>query len=117
MVILDLDGGEMWIPPGILPIAVFPTLVREIAESLLQLSEMFSKGYITINGESSYFQHAFKLRSDDREIAKLIIDILEKDLPLGIKFYELEGRKIFDLRGASGGVLTACVCYLTVKVK
>jgi hypothetical protein len=41
-----------------------------------------------------------------------VIENAEQSFPTGVRFYSINGQKLFDLRGASGGVTTAQICYV-----
>lgn len=51
-----------------------------------------------------------------RQVSKLTLEsqilVIERLLLKDISFYETDGRKVFELRGPNGGVISAIVCYL-----
>jgi hypothetical protein len=110
---LDYDGGDIGYPDGITPLVLFPALVREVAKVMSFLYKETREG--KIQTPSGNFSHGFKVRTEDTLILNLIINELKKELPNGVMFYELDDKHIFDLRGQSGGIITAVVCYLVTK--
>lgn len=115
MYLLSLDGGEMQIPVGVTTIPLFPNLVKESVSTLVSLHKMVKEGMLQPIGEWHAFQHAFKIRTEDREFIQMFMLELEKEFPDTVQWYETDGRKLFELRGISGGVTTSLVCYLVSK--
>jgi len=56
------------------------------------------------------FKYAFEFYSGNKEDALLVIHATK--LPPYVKFYEIDGRKLFEMRGAAGGIATSFICYL-----
>lgn len=56
------------------------------------------------------FSHAFEVPNYVKDEALIVI--MTARLPPNVKFYETDGNKLFEVRGASGGVVTSMVCYL-----
>jgi hypothetical protein len=47
---------------------------------------------------------------------EFIIDSIEYEIKGRSEFYSVDGRKLFQLRGQSGGVLGSAICYLIKTV-
>ena len=59
------------------------------------------------------FKYAFELPIHEKNSALIVINTSK--LPSHVSWYEVEGRKLFEIRGASGGVASSYVCYLITK--
>lgn len=110
---LDYDGGDVGFPDGITPLVLFPALIREISKIMSFLYREIREGKILT--PTSNFSHGFKFRQEDTLLLNILINELKKELPVGVVFYETDDKYIFELRGASGGIVTAVVCYLVTK--
>jgi len=56
------------------------------------------------------FKYAFEFPLHVRD--QVFLSMLTMKLPSHVKFYECDGKKLFEMRGASGGVVSGLVCYL-----
>ena len=56
------------------------------------------------------FRYAFEFKIFDKEQINAIIR--KNELPAHVKWYEINGIRLFEVRGASGGITTSCICYL-----
>lgn len=65
------------------------------------------------NFSRSNFVYAFEFSSGDRKAIELVM--MSADLPEHVYFYETDDRKLFEMRGASGGITTGLICYLITK--
>jgi hypothetical protein len=63
------------------------------------------------------FKYAFELHKHERDMANLVIQGSINKLPSEVSWYELDGRKLFDMRGQSGGIVSSIICYLVTKEK
>ena len=59
------------------------------------------------------FKYAFEFSSVIRNDMLLVMKTIK--LPEHVKFYEIDGNQIFEMRGASGGVVSNMICYLITK--
>lgn len=110
---LDYDGGDIGYADGITPLVLFPALVREVAKIMSFLYMECRNG--KMQTPTGNFSHGFKLRKEDSHFLKVLMDESKKELPIGVVFYECDGKDLFEIRGASGGVTTAVICYLVTK--
>lgn len=110
---LDYDGGDVGYAEGITPLVLFPALAREVIKIMSFLYKECRNG--KIQSPTGNFFHAFKLRNEDGIFLEMLIRELKKELPEGVMFYTIDGRNIFEIRGASGGIATAVTCYLVTK--
>lgn len=62
----------------------------------------------------SNLKYAFSVDAAHRNALESTLQALAFRLPDGVKFYEIDGRRAFDVRGPSGGVVSSCVCYLVI---
>ena len=56
------------------------------------------------------FQYAFEFPIHTKREVIIAIDTFR--LPPHVSFYEVDGRKFFEMRGASGGIASGLICYL-----
>jgi hypothetical protein len=61
------------------------------------------------------FKYAFEFLPLYKKEFELIM--LRSKLPEHVKFYELDGKRMFEIRGVSGGVASNMICYLITKEK
>ena len=102
------DGGELGLAEGNTKIETIPFLVMRIAQIFSKLRE--------IKPKDREFVYCVQFSSDYKKtVEAMLMDIEHEGLPEGTAFYEIEGRKIFELRGASGGVRYAMCFYLITK--
>lgn len=59
------------------------------------------------------FKYAFEFPVYMKNEILLVISTLH--LPLHVNFYECNGNKLFEMRGASGGITSGLICYLVTK--
>lgn len=62
--------------------------------------------------EKIHYKYGFELWLGEQNRLILALHDLERQFPPNVKWYEVDGKKYFELRGCSGGVTTAYVCYL-----
>ena len=56
------------------------------------------------------FKYAFEFITSSKDLALLTINATK--LPPHVHFYECDGIKLFEIRGAGGGIVTSYICYL-----
>jgi len=61
------------------------------------------------------FKYAFELPMGEKDAAMFVIHASSYKLPPHVFWYEIEGRMLFEMRGASGGIVSGYVCYLVTK--
>lgn len=61
------------------------------------------------------FKYAFELHTSQKDSALHVINSSRHNFPSRVFWYEIEGRILFEMRGASGGVVSTYVCYLITK--
>lgn len=60
--------------------------------------------------------YSFSVRAEYRDTINAMIRSMESEgLPRGASFYEVDERKVFEMRGPSGGVATSIIFYLVAK--
>lgn len=59
------------------------------------------------------FKYAFEIYSDERNGALLVISYTK--LPAHVFWYECDGKRLFEVRGPSGGIISSHICYLVTK--
>lgn len=60
-----------------------------------------------------HFVYAFEFNVKDKALVELVM--LSVELPEHVSFYETDGKKLFEMRGSSGGITTGLICYLVTK--
>ena len=106
---IDLNEGDLGIGDFITEIHEFPFIVK-IASRILNESRKF-----TNLDKDKRLSYSIKLRISDSVLINKLIEELEKDLPSNIRFYDVDTRKVFELRGTSGGITTQMCCYLVTR--
>lgn len=67
-----------------------------------------------LNGHSRLpFKYAFEFPFHVKDM--VLMEIMGAKLPPHVMFYECDGKKLFEMRGASGGVTTGVICYLITQ--
>lgn len=59
------------------------------------------------------FKYAFEFHSSHKAQIELVM--MTTKLPPNVGFYECDGLKLFQIRGASGGIVTSYICYLITE--
>jgi hypothetical protein len=63
--------------------------------------------------DNLHFSHCFELSTQYKTEANLVIATAK--LPGNVQFYQADSRTLFEIRGASGGIVTSLACYLYTK--
>lgn len=63
------------------------------------------------------FKYAFEIHYREKNAAMFVIQNSTYYLPPNVFWYEIDGNMLFEIRGSSGGVLSAYICYLVTKEK
>jgi hypothetical protein len=102
------DAGEL--PNSdITRVEQIPYLVMRISQMLVDIKPHLKNSYMIPC-------YSFTVRSEYKDtLEKMLIAIEREGLPKGAEFYECDGRKVFEIRGPSGGVMTAVSFYLVAK--
>lgn len=100
------DGGDMGYPELPTSTIPFPVHVAKAAKLLT-----LSKALADVAGLELHFSYSFMLPLDvdERKMNELVRSIT---LPYDVGWYTVDGRKLFEMRGASGGIASSKVCYL-----
>lgn len=61
------------------------------------------------------FKYAFEIHLMEKKAALLVIQATSYNLPPHVFWYEADGKHLFEIRGVSGGVASAFICYLYTK--
>lgn len=101
--LVDVDNGEMPIGDR-LEISEVPIVIKHVSSILNSIAtdSLIPQGKI--------MSYGFVVNAKYRAILDKVLD--EINLPPRCKYYSIEGRKVFEMRGASGGVMTGVVFYL-----
>lgn len=102
MITYDPNGGDLGralIKP-IQPLE-FLIIIPHVANILEEL----------YNGQHGlYFKYAFEFSSHWKDSIELVMKQIQ--LPPHVHFYEVDGKNLFEMRGASGGIVSGLICYL-----
>lgn len=105
---VDLNGGEFTHDNNYCtPLEQIPLLIDKIGNLLVNLKPELK------DGDKKVPFYCFKVISSEKTLLSYILKTLA--LPKGCSLYECDGNVLFDIRGASGGIVTACCFYLIVK--
>src|SRR5260221_2354168 len=108
--LFDPDGGDLSTANGNTKIEMIPFLVMRVAEIF---SSLLREGIRPKNREFSYciqFHPIYK-----KTVESILSDIEVEGLPKETYFYQCDGNKIFEMRGASGGIAYSLCFYLVTK--
>ena len=106
--LFSLDGGE-------LKPAKYNTRIEQIPLLVMRIAEVFSK-LKEIKPEDREFSYCIQFRPEYRSTVESMLSDIEKEgLPSGTSFYECDGKRLFSMRGAAGGVEYAMCFYLITK--
>lgn len=61
------------------------------------------------------FKYAFEIHSREKDAAMFVIQSSSYILPPRVFWYETDGKMLFEIRGNSGGIVSAYICYLVTK--
>lgn len=56
------------------------------------------------------FRYAFEFSHYHKDM--VLMEMISARLPTHVKFYECDGKKLFEMRGHSGGIISGIICYL-----
>lgn len=104
-IITNLDGGDLGRGNGLTTFENIPIVIETVGNIFSQLRNEIQKPMILSYGieVSSHYKNIME---------PLLLSMELKGLPNGCKFYQTDGRKIFEVRGYSGGVISSCIFYL-----
>jgi hypothetical protein len=107
----DPDGGDLG--RG----AKFSTIL-EIMTVVPHIADIFQVLYTENHDNPDYrpYKYGFETFTG---ISKTQLQVILKSiqLPHNVKWYDCDGNIIFEMRGASGGVVTGYICYLITDVR
>lgn len=107
--IIDPEGGDLGRASG------GTTRLEQIPFIVMRVGEVFS-GLRHLIEHNRMFSYCFEVRSEYRNTLSFMLADMEREgLPKGCSFYETDGRKIFEIRGPSGGVVYSVCFYLLCK--
>lgn len=106
---VDLDGGDLGLGDFPIQLHEFPFVVKISAKILSQ-----ARKFVDL-GPNERLSYAIRVPVSDSKLMLELIRIEEKSLPVDIRFYDVDDKKLFELRGQSGGVISQMVCYLITK--
>lgn len=106
MITVDLDGGEL--PQGdFVELAHVPLVVYHVSKLLTDFAKLHKPE------DNRAYSYAIKTSATFKYTLERILEDIK--LPIGCEYFVIDGRRVFELRGQSGGVTTAVVFYLMVK--
>lgn len=105
MITYNPEGGDLG-RALIKPVSALEmkTVIPHVANILEELA--------VVNNEQ-HFRYAFELPMHEKDMALMVINTSK--LPPHVQWYECDGRKLFEMRGVSGGIVSAHICYLVTK--
>lgn len=107
--IVDLNGGDLGRAyDRCTRIENIPLLVKTIAELYSNLRSLVER--------PKALSYCFEVSTKDIKVLNyLVTGNLDNQLSEGVRFYECDGHRVFDIRGASGGIVTSCCFYLIAE--
>ena len=108
----DPDGGDLGrgVKVTALELTIVAPHIIEILQSLYNDSNLF----FDMTKFPSY-KYGFEVYYTDKEKLSIAMDSIR--LSDNVHWYTCDDRKIFEMRGASGGIISALACYLVTGVK
>ena len=102
MITYDSDGGDLGRsdlkPIETLELLIIIPHIANILENLYYLNSRL------------HYKYAIEIHHHAKKSAELLIN--DTKLPSHVKWYECDEKKLFDMRGASGGIISHFICYL-----
>lgn len=107
MITFNPNGGDLG-RASIAPITALEMqiVIPHVANILEELEVRRTQGEMP-------FRYAFELPMREKDGALFVIAAVK--LPPHVFWYECDGRKLFEMRGASGGVVGSYICYLVTQ--
>lgn len=109
MITYNPDGGDLG-RASIKPITALEMqiIIPHVANILGELESRRVQGELP-------FKYAFELHSTERALAELVMKSTSHSLPFNVFWYEIDGLNLFQMRSASGGIVSSYICYLVTK--
>jgi len=103
MITFNPNGGDLGrANMGAITPFEFIFVVPHIASILQELHE---------SGQSNLpFKYGFEFTLGYKNLLHYALGSVK--LPPNVSFYEVDGTRLFEIRGASGGIVTTMICYL-----
>jgi hypothetical protein len=107
MITYNPDGSDLGRAP------IRPITALEMQVVIPHVANMLEELELRRTNEEFLFYYAFELNIHEKDAAMLVIRA--STLPLHVSWYEVDGRRLFEIRGPSGGVVSAYICYLVTR--
>lgn len=105
--IADKDGGD-------LGRANFRTEVEQIPYTIRIVSGILVD-FATLKPQDKILAYCIEFDSTFNKTVECMLKDAEEDLPSGVGFYMTNKQRIYEMRSASGGVVTSSCFYLILK--
>jgi len=104
--ITELDGGDLGRGTFVTP-QEFPLLALRVAKILRELRLVLRNGF---SDDIPCYGFEIRMAHKDTilELMPKIKDLIGDD----VLWYECDGKTLFEIRGASGGIVSSYICYL-----
>jgi hypothetical protein len=102
------DGGDLGRAYYFTTLLEFPGKVLSVANLLLDLKDVLSKHQV----KDVIPSYSFEFSIGDKRLLVMEMLALDNKLPERISFYEIDNKRIFEMRGSGGGITTSLICYL-----
>jgi hypothetical protein len=101
----DPDGGDLGRGAKVtaLELAIVAPHVANILQAL----------YLQESNGVNHYKYGFEVYTGDSKNLELALNDIK--LPTDVMWFECDKRRIFELRGASGGVTIGLACYLVTR--
>ena len=97
------DGGDLG------RAEIKPTQPLEFQIIVPHIAHILECLHISGNSRLPY-KYAFEFPLHVKDSINIVINTIK--LPPHVEFYECDGKKLYEMRGASGGVVSGLICYL-----
>lgn len=98
------DNDDLGLADGNTPIFLLPYVVKIASKILSDLHKLYP---------DKNWKHAIQIGNGFTRLTEAIMDELSEQLAEHTQFYAIDGKRIFELRGPSGGVVSARIFYIT----
>lgn len=101
----DPNGGDLGLSEVVINPEQFLNLIPIIHKIMLDVKKEFNP--------DKPLKYCFRFGHQSNS---LIYDLIHRAEEIyGVEFYSCDGKKVFEIRGISGGIVTGYVCYLIVR--
>lgn len=106
------DGNDLGRGDRINPFEFYTIvpIIAKIFQALVDVARLKNdKEYVP-------YKYAFEFNPEERSLILSIMNNYESKFTKDVMFYTIDSRKLFEMRGSSGGIVSSMICYLTTII-